>query len=258
VIFWCQGAGIEFTWPLKLVPWYEKPRNGSCMLMVDSGVKRPTTVEHLASIQKACADVAVCPDILGDYHETRNRTAEWLDLMKGHRHITRVLCTQGTTQERMRLIDEFGDQFDWCGAGLVCCAPGVKFTDEQRIEILEEMVPYAHAAGLKFHAFGIGCTMKQIKVMHRLGVDSFDSSTPVIIAAFGKALSENLDQVYIGGDGGKEQKRRLVEVSLCGISTAIKKLGASENGFSFDKGRRRISDAGSVAQKQGQRKLFGE
>ena len=115
MIFWCQGAGLDFDYALKLVPWYERVRGCSSLVMIDSGVKRePPEIAKLAEIQIARADVAVAPDVLGDPAATDARTEEWLTHMASHEHITRVVCTQGTIQERICTMLRFKGR-RWAG-----------------------------------------------------------------------------------------------------------------------------------------------
>jgi len=246
MMFWCQGAGLDFPYALKLVPWYERTRGGQSMLMVDSGVRSEAPdVHELAAHQLDYADVAVCPDILGDAALTVARTEEWLPLMDARPQVIRVLCTQGTIDERIAMIDRFASCVQWSGAGLAQKSPGVPFDDDERDEILEAVVPVAHEHGLKFHAFGIGATLRQLRTLHRLGVDSFDSSTPVLLAGFGKVLDEDLNQVRIGGVLDAAHKRNLVALFLRSISNAIEALGArGASAGDAGQGRRRASARG--------------
>lgn len=248
MMFWCQGAGLDFDYALKLVPWYERVRGASSMLMVDSGVRgTPPVVRDLAQLQCAHADVAVCPDILGDASATEARTDEWLTWMDEQPNVIRVLCTQGTIAERIALVKKFDGRFQWAGAGLAQKAPGVPFTDDEREEILDTLVPVVHAHRMKFHAFGIGTTLRQLKTLHRLSVDSFDSSTPVLIAGFGKVLDECLNQVALGGTLDQAYKRLLVAISIRNISAAVEVLGARGACTNdVDQGRRRAT-VGRVA-----------
>ena len=227
MMFWCQGAGLDFDYALKLVPWYERARGGSSMLMLDSGVRQdPPDVAELAKIQIERADVAVCPDILGDPVATADRTETWLRLMEPYPQIIRVLCTQGEIEERIDLMRRFAGRVQWAGAGLACKSPGVRWTDEEREDVLCACVPEAHRLGMRFHAFGIGCTLRQLTTMHALGVDSFDSSTPVLIAQFGKVLDEGLNQIQIGGTIDQSYKRLLVGISLRSVTDQVERLGA--------------------------------
>lgn len=225
MMFWSSGSGLTFNHPLKLIPWYKRPCGGASMWMIDSGVKaEPPPIEKLLNSQIMWADVAVCPDILGDAHGTIARTREWFPQIKERKPAAKtVVCTQGTDAERMKIMDTFPDA-DWYGAGLNQDGDKKAFTDAERERILRWLVPEIHARGKRVHIFGIGCRMPQLELFVELGVDSFDSSTVVLIAAHGKALNGDLKQIHMTYGGTADDKRKLVDLSLRNIDLALKRL----------------------------------
>lgn len=238
MMFWCSGSGLTFEYPRKLIPWYERPRGGASEWMVDSGVKaEPPTIEQLISTQLKYADVAVSPDILGDPEATAKRTAEWLpEITDRAPHVTRLLATQGTIIDRLRLMDRFPD-VHWVGMGLNHSTPGVRWSNEDREAILHAMVPQIHARGKRVHVFGIGCTAHFLKVFRDLRVDSFDSSSPLQAARTGHVYDTMLRQVHIGGLDDADTRRLRVYLNLSQLRRAMDQ-GCSEQGERIKRRRR--------------------
>lgn len=222
MIFWCSGSGVTFDWPCKLIPWYEKPRGGASRWMIDSGVKaEPPTVEQLLEKQAQYADVAVSPDILGDPVATAERTRLWWPEIRRRRpQAETVLATQGTVDDRLRLMDEFPDS-TYVGLGLWCRAPGVEWKDTDRERTLRAMVPEIHARGKRVHVFGIGCRRLHMEWLRELGVDSFDSSALVRAAVCGRVLDASCRQIRVGGPKHADAKRLRLYLSLANLSWAI-------------------------------------
>jgi queuine/archaeosine tRNA-ribosyltransferase len=224
-MFWSSGSGLTFDYPLKLIPWYKRPCGGASMWMIDSGVKaEPPTIEQLLRSQILWADVAVCPDILGNAKETIKRTKLWFpEIKKRKPQVKTVVCTQGTDDERRRIMDAFPDA-DMYGAGLNQDGNKKRFTDEERERIMRWLVPEVHDRGKKVHIFGLGCRLRQLELFCELGVDSFDSSTVVMIAAKGRALDSELHQIRMTDGGTADDKRMLVGLSLRNIELALKRF----------------------------------
>ena len=218
MMFWCSGSGVTFDYPLKLIPWYERPRGGASLWMVDSGVKAdPPTVEELLRSQEAFADVAVCPDILGNASATIERTKMWMpEITRLCPEVTRVVCTQGTDDERRRIMDEFPGAH-YYGAGLNDIAPGVRCTPEERERILRWFVPEVHARGKKVHIFGIGTSDPYLNLFYEIGVDSFDTSTVVRAAAHGQFLNHDLIKIKATQSRLADDKRHLIALSIRNI-----------------------------------------
>lgn len=190
--------------------------------MIDSGVKaEPPTVEQLLAAQERHADVAVCPDILGDPIATAERTRLWWpEIQRRRPQAETVLATQGSIEDRLRLMDEFPDT-TYIGLGMWCKAPGVEWSDADREAVLRRMVPEIHARGKRVHVFGIGCRRRHLVWLRELQVESFDSSALVRAAVVGRVLDASCRQVRVGGPKHADAKRLRLYLSLANLSWAI-------------------------------------
>lgn len=247
LLFFSSGAGMDYDWPYKLWPWYHAPKRGilcNTTVMMDSGVNdEPPPVDQLVHYQASHADIAVCPDVLGDPDATARRTEEWLPRIVAARPgVTTVLCTQGEIHDRILLMARF-PSVAWVGAGLKSKAPGVPWTDEEREHILRELVPRVHSAGKRFHAFGLGVSRKWIELFRELRVDSFDAATAAMAAGFGRVLDDNLRQVSVGGASTLEAKRCRLMLNLHQIEYAITYGFDTRGGRTYIPGEGGDSDA---------------
>lgn len=221
-MFWCSGSGLTFDYPWKLIPWYEKPRGGASVWMIDSGVKAtPPTIDELVEAQVQHADIAVNPDILGDFEATMDRTAEWLPKIREQLpQAPLVLCTHGSIDQRLWAAELF-PECRFVGLGLCLKRPEVPWSNEEREEILRAVVPVVHRMGRRVHVFGIGCTRKHLELFRELRVDSFDSSAPLLAAANGRVFNDDLKQIRIGGSNSADAKRLRAYINLGQIRRAI-------------------------------------
>lgn len=251
MIFWLTGSGFTSNYPRQLIPWHVKPRSMAATYMVDSGVtKDPPSIEHLVDIQAKVAEIAVSPDILGDAKATIEKTEAWLPLIKrAAPHVITVVCTQGSLAERADIIKHFKGRVDVFGAGLAFKRKHIKWTPAERKDIITKITPLAHEHGARFHVFGTGCTGGILNAMLEAGVDSFDSSSPLMAAAMCRIYDKNLRQVAIGGDTSNVGKTLRLAINLNQLENVIQK-GVGDLGI-YDWLDRSLECSGLLDSKEG-------